>query len=248
MKKTLTLMAAAAIMIVSCNKENEFHQTYIPQAYTIVYADQTADSIPYVTTEEHTLKSTGSWCSVNTDYQASVNSQIKKNPGIYTLVAYISCNLNTTGKLRVADFLVDSREYDASSIIVQLANLEVERPAITISQDLTVDSVSFMYLEGLANTDSIIFTTHYPWTLSVPEGSFITLHTTSGEAGRNIVKFDYTMNATENDRSTKITLTSDYTKTRKTELDERTPVESEVSGISTIIPIIQNKVFLPQDL
>lgn len=237
MKKTLLLLAVVSLALVACNTENEFHQTYMVKQYQVVYADQTVDSVSYVTTETHKISSDASWCTPIDTYQASINKQIEANPGIYELAVYLNMKVNTTGKLRTANITVNAGQYSATAMVIQLANLEVERPQITLSPDLSGDTISTLGLPGLANSDSIIFHTQYPWTLSVPEGSFITLRKTSGEAGRNVVFFEYTKNPLTEARQETITLKAFPTTTR------RQTNENELSTecILTQIPIKQFK-------
>ena len=238
MKKSLLLITVATLAFVACNNESEFHQTYMAKQYQVVYADQTLDSVRYATTETHTISSDASWCTPIDQYQASINKQIEAHPGIYELAVYLNMKVNTTGKLRTAKITVNGGQYTASAMVIQLANLEVERPQVTLSPDLSGDTISTLGLQGLANTDSIIFHTQYPWTLSVPEGSFITLRKTSGEAGRNVVFFDYPKNPLTEARQEIITLKAFPTTTRRQTSDD----ELSEEYILTQIPIKQFKV------
>ncbi len=241
MKKTFLFVAIATLAFIACNEDNEFHQTYIPEAYQIVYADQTTDSVQYVTTEVHQILTSSSWCLVNNTYQQSINQQIAANKGIYQLAAYLELSLNTTGKLRTSNITIDGGEYSASTLIMQLGNLEVARPAVVISSDLGTDSVSTLNIEGLATTDSIMFHTNYPWELSVPEGSFITLTQTSGPAGNNTVYFTAAENRLEEARTEKIRLTSVCGS-----FDTKSTLSPEGNArITTIIPVKQAKQILP---
>ncbi len=240
MKKTLLFVAIATLAFIACDKETEFHQTYVPQSFQVVYADQISDSVQYVTTEVHQVRSSESWCSVNDIYQQSINQQIAANKGVYQLAAYLNFNLNTTGKLRTSTITIDGGEYSASTLIVQLGNLEVQRPLIAISSDFGTDSVSTLHVESIAKTDSIIFHTNYPWELSVPKGSFIALEKTSGPAGDNTVRFTVTSNNLDYSRTEKLSLTSicNPLNTRAAESTD------EKSRITTIIPVEQAKNYL----
>ena len=241
MKKTLLCVALATLTFMACDKENEFHQTYVDNSFQFAYADQTADSVVYVTTEVHQIRSSESWCAVNTTYQESVNQQIAANKGIYRLAAYLSIDLNTTGKMRTSTLTIDGGEYSASTLIVQLANLEVARPQIAFSSELGTDSVSTLHIEDVAPTDSIIFHTNYPWELSVPNGSFITLEQTSGPAGTNVVHFNAANNRSDVARTEKISLTALCT-------PKNTSASTAADGyqrITTVIPVQQAKYEIP---
>ena len=222
------ILFAAVLALVACNKTSEFHQTYVVETYKVAFADQTVDSVDYVTTEVHSLSSNQPWCHVDNSYQASINQQIKAHPGIYQLKTYLTLEPNTTGALRTAAVTVDGGEYSASAMIVQLHSLEVARPSVVLSPDLSTDSISTLYLAGTASTDSIAFRTNFPWELSVAGDSFVTLEKTDGQAGVNVVRFTYGQNPLDETRSTKIMLTS-----------AAGPDGS--SRITTTIPVVQAK-------
>ena len=236
MKKTL-LLTAVALLIVACNTENEYHETRILNSSKIVFADQPTDSVVYTTTEVHTISSDASWCKVDDSFQNSINQQIQAHTGIYQLAAYLDFSPNLTGKMRTATVTVKGGDYSASCIVAQLGNLEVSRPPIAISSELGTDTISTLLISGLAGTDSISFHTNYPWVLSVPEGSFITLSKTSGAAGDNVVSISFTENPLAEARTEKISLTSLCYFTRE---DTNAPVASE-EGITTFIPVRQTK-------
>ena len=234
MKKTL-LLTAVALLIVACNTDNEYHETRILDSSKIVFADQPIDSVVYVTTEVHTISSDASWCKVDDSFQNSINQQIQAHTGIYQLAAYLNFSPNLTGKMRTATVNVNGGDYSAYCLIAQLGNLEVSRPPIAISSELGTDTISTLLLSGLAGTDSISFHTNYPWSLSVPEGSFVTLSKTNGPAGENIVSFSYTANPLTEARTEKITLTS-FCSSRGE--DTHATIASE-GGITTFIPVRQ---------
>lgn len=243
MKKTILLAAIATLAFASCDKENEFHQTYVANSFQIVYADQITDSVQYVTTEVHNLRSSEDWCAPITIYQESINQQIAANKGIYQLTAYLDLKLNTTGKLRSSSVTIDGGKYSANTLILQLGNLEVARPQVGLSSEFGTDSVSTLYIKDIASTDSIIFHTYYPWELSVPEGSFLTLEKTSGPAGRNVVRFTAAANIAEEARTEKISLTAIC--------DPKKASTSQSAGedvrITTIIPVQQAKYVQPTE-
>lgn len=225
MKKTI-FFAAVALTVTACNKSNEFHQTYVQDSYKVIFADQTLDSVQYVTTETHSLTSNASWCRVDNSYQTSINEYIKAHQGIYKLSVGLALEPNTTGALRTAAVTINAGEYSASSMIIQFCNLELARPQVVLSPDLSADSVSTLYLNGISDTDSIMFRTNFPWTLTVPENSPITLEQTNGQAGFHTIRFSYDQNPLSQARKMEIHLTS------------ATGTEED-SNITTIIPLIQ---------
>lgn len=231
MRRSFILFALTVCLFTSCNKENEYHQTSIPAPYSLIYADATVDSMAYITTEPHSLsvESNSSWCEVDKTFIQSINEQIRANEGIYQLMAFFNTKPNTTGKMRSAIFHVrdiNEGKYNASGLIVQAANLHIIRPEIAISNDLNADSVTTMYLSNLAGTDSITFTTQYPWELTAKESSFIQLSTSNGNAGTHTIHFSFSANPETKVRHTEIILSARY---------------SEAERIVSRIPIIQQK-------
>ena len=209
MKKTVFGLAilAAALMVASCDKKNEYHMTDVPYPYHLIYADHTLDSLLYVTTEVHTVTSDAGWCSVDKSDINSINEFIRAHEGVYNLSAILSFQPNTTGATRDAYVRINAGEYSSVGVFRQMPSLNVTRPMRFYDESLLRDSLMALTVSDLSSTDSVAFTVEGAWELTAPEGSFVTLDKTAGSAGSNVVRFTVPANSGD-ERSTVLELTS----------------------------------------
>lgn len=209
MKKTIFTLSLAvmALMIVSCNNESEYHTTDIPYPYHFMFADHTLDSLVYITTEPHTLSTEASWCTLDVSYIASLNEYIRTHEGIYTLSAIMQFEPNTTGKTRDASIHINAGEYSSVGLFRQLSSLNITRPVRLFESSSLNDSLMALTVDAVASTDSVCFTVEGNWTLTAPEGSFVSLERTVGKAGDNYVRLTVPAN-TGDERKTTLELTT----------------------------------------
>lgn len=196
MKKTFfgSTLLAIVLMVASCNKGNEYHMTDVPYPYHLIYADHTLDSLLYVTTEVHSVTSDAGWCVVDNSSMNSINEFIRAHEGVYNLAAILSFQPNTTNYSRDAYIHINAGDYSSVGVFRQLPSLNVTRPMRYYDEKLLRDSLMALTLQESAATDSVAFNVEGPWTLSAPEGSFVTLDKTTGSKGANVVHFSVPAN------------------------------------------------------
>lgn len=220
--RTTAFAAFAAIvtLFVACNEDPGFHRTEFiyPNAqvnpyyygYKPIYADQPLDSVFFATTERWHLyleysNAQKDWCTVLTSDIIEPDFKMLEN-SLYYMGGYVQFLPNTSGHKRSVRLVVSAGEYTCSGGFVQLPYLCITRPfryVITdeIHSPLTSrDSLSS--LVALANTpfDSIVFTVHSDWELSVRTGSWLKPAVTEGGAGDQSVRVNYDANLTNRER------------------------------------------------
>jgi len=208
MKKLfLSVLAITLVMVVACNKENEYHLMEVSNPYHLVYADHTLDSLQYSTTEVHTVKTEVDWCTVDGTYFDELNEFISTHEGVYNLAAILNIRPNTTGKTRDAYIHINSTDYSSVGLFRQLATLNVTRPLRYYAEDLERDSALALRLDGVESIDSVSFTVEGNWTLTADEGSFVSVAQNEGAAGSHVVHITAPANP-GGERMTSLKLTS----------------------------------------
>ena len=224
-------MAVAAVIMLtsSCIGDMDNHELYIyePEVASLLYADQTRDSLSFFTFDGWTITPKCDWIKLTypeeSTYNVSYNSERR-----YFCCTYLDIDKNTTGRARLGQVDVSSYEYTCGAMYYQMSFLNVSRPTYRIksywpnSNYSLPDSVQFVLADSAIWTvDSISFTVQDSWTLeSVGESpSWLTLSEEQGKAGSNRVTLGYEINMDTVQRSAKLRLTS--------------------SGISTDIDVVQ---------
>ena len=208
------------LFTISCNSDSEMHSVrliypsinsnYLSQGYQPVFADQTEDTLAFVSTEAWELESSdNNWLHVPEDIQKY--SQVKQN-SIYEVSGMVTFEINTTGRKRTGFVHVLAGEYRIAAGYLQLPYLNVSRPMrIMNGSDLIVsDNDALITISDSCNVlkDSIIFTAYKDWTLTVNSGEWLKLEKTAGQTGTHKVMLDIQPNESFTDRTDTIYLTS----------------------------------------
>ena len=208
MKKSLVILPLAILAFVACG-DNESHYTeilYPSNRSRIVLADQTRDSLVFMSTDSWRLSTNATeWCSFNAS-DASFNNKYQN-----TWVSFwipLTFTPNTTGKLRQASIFVDGGESSNGAYYFQVPFLGISRPIRYVTSDLSSDSLYTLNIQASATLDSISFRAYGDWTLSIQDGSWMSLDKTAGSPGEEQVVLTIEPNGLGIDRTDTIVLTS----------------------------------------
>lgn len=220
MKKFLLFaVATAAIMLTSCDVESSHHQMGIvypsPYSYGFVYADQKADSLVFLVTDDFRLMSLSSWISVPDSMKdVHVENIYMLNYIIKTPVFF---DANTTGSIRKGELNLISwgkEEGDvASAYYMQCPWHNIQRPEPLYSyNDSNISNAKFELTDSATQEcDTLRFTTYENWTLT--DGEFAHPAKLSGKPGNQTVLLAIDPNATAEERTATIVLESRGVKT-----------------------------------
>lgn len=199
-------LAAAILAFAACDDDDntyDFAQIYYPGGGTVIYADQTTDSLKFATTYDYELEVSEDWLTIEAD---SLSENVPD--GYYVVREYlVRIEPNTTDTMRRAYvyFYADGRTL--STYYYQYHYLDIDRPSRSNYQFALTDSATQV-------RDSIIFTTYNDdWTLAFEEEQswirFATDAETTGEAGSYTVFYEMDENTTSSSRSAVLKLTSE---------------------------------------
>lgn len=209
MKKTLLALTGLLSLatLTSCDKGNEYHSTaiYYPSSgRAMVYADQTADSLQFVSTESWQLTSNASWCTIPSAYSKFTN------PVANALVEF-SCPINfepnQTGDWRLAIVTIGAGEYTTQTGYYQAPHLHLLRPGRAYNADGFPTELVALTDSATWTTDSVKFETFGSWTLQA-QGELLEPLQTTGPAGTHTVRFALKPNTTDVQRTDTLLLTS----------------------------------------
>ncbi|MCM1107532.1 MAG: hypothetical protein NC388_00590 [Clostridium sp.] len=211
---------AAAVMCVACDPvENTFHRTAIYHPFngaSVLYADQTRDSLSFLSFDSYTITVNSDWLHANeSDLKGEVPAGAYVEGSIYFTV-----DPNTTGKTRDCSVVLNSYGYDFQAYYRQLPYLRVIRPSMNTEGEYS-RTVKFD-----AEKDSLVFHPHGNWTLAIDgekpewmewqEGTSM-----SGVAGEHKAVFTLRKNTTLDSRRVKFILTSNGVSTGMTLVQEK---------------------------
>ena len=140
----LPLLSAALLMafMSACNKEPEFHQTYVERpadALLLVSGEGGLDSLVFTTTESFTMTATVTTPGMSNDwyeYPDEFNSFTNNyNSTLIRFSVPITFKRNDTGKRRTVVFNIGAGQYAASVAFVQ--DTIIAKPADTTPTDDT---------------------------------------------------------------------------------------------------------------
>lgn len=218
MKKTISAFFAmvALCMLQSCLEGQENHQLQVvyPNGCSLLYADQTFDSICFYTFDSWKVTPEKNWMTTATEdnYQINYDKDWR-----YLSTCYLNVEPNTTGKARIGTVAVDSYDYTCYGIYYQFSFLNISHPEYNTvsyfdnSNYSLPDTVVFVLVDSsYVTTDSIAFDVEKRWTLEIPEedASWIQASQTSGNAGHNCVTLTLQENQSTEKRKTIMKLTS----------------------------------------
>ncbi|MBR1498105.1 MAG: BACON domain-containing protein [Bacteroidaceae bacterium] len=215
LSKPLLLLCSLTFFFASCAGDPETHQLMPVTGGSVLFADQTADSVLFYTFDSWTVTSQADWLRIEGDSHADIKYDYTKR---YLCRVDVSVLPNTTGHTRQGLVQVRSYDYSYSVPFYQFGMLDVTRPAYTVESYLDeaalLPDVALHVLTDSANweADSISFYVHNQWELTFADGAasdWLVLDKNTGRAGKNQVNLTLTPNTdTENGRETVLVLTS----------------------------------------
>lgn len=226
MKKNLLFCALASLaMLASCNHDSYRHGVNVvyPSAMSLVFGDQTSDSILFTTFDSFQATSYDSdWIEVlsSSDYPSS--GKIPNNYYNYYLVRVnLKMQPNTGTKSRNGYVAVrsysDDWEATAHGYYKQLPCHNVVRPyGIPVYQkidgnpnDSTISTYRYEITDSARQVvDTLRFEAYDGWTLELPEDGFVKSAKTSGNKGYQVLLVDLEQNPSEQSRTTTVQLKS----------------------------------------
>jgi hypothetical protein len=138
----LPLLSAALLMTImtACNKEPEFHQTYVERpadALLLVSGEGCKDSLVFMTTESFTMTTTVTTPGMSNDwyeYPDEFNSFTNNyNSTLVRFCVPVTFKRNDSGKRRTVVFNIAAGDYAASVAFVQ--DTIIAKPADTTPND-----------------------------------------------------------------------------------------------------------------
>ena len=202
-------MAALSALVASCMKDPDNHMLDViyPKPYSVLFADQTRDSIIFSTFDGYTLHSYADWIDIVGEKSENINHD---DYSLYTFTRWLEATPNTTGGTRSAVVGVNSYEYSSGARYYQLGYVNIYHPSPRCKDFVfsnIPDTVTFSMADSANVTlDSVCFVVEDDWVLSVSaeEGSvpsWIRLDNEAGAEGENKVYVSMEPNKDmENDR------------------------------------------------
>lgn len=216
MKKiALFLFAVTAVVsLTSClgDDDNSYHGMTIiyPSGVSALYADQTTDSLKFISYDSFLLSSDASWLTI---LSKDASGTVPSNSYWYALDS-IHMTPNTTGDARYGYITLYNtyKKSSAQACYYQTYFLDIIRP--TALKDSNNRYYFAQTDSSTIRTDSVAFKVFGNWTFSIAPGdtatwvSFPANEKVSGTPGTYIVRYKLATNATGADRSMKLRLTS----------------------------------------
>lgn len=210
MKKGLLLAASAALMLSSCIENNGTHYTeilYPSQGGKILYADQTNDSLKFITFD--------SW-SLDTMYRSTSKLWLNLDPsdlagndvpeGFYVnKTVKFTFEPNTSDTIKVVSLVLNSNNYKFESMYYQVDYLNIQRPTMDKNYNFELTD------SAITIRDSISFVAYGDWNLEVvnpEETTWIKPTKTEGTQGVHTVPLELEGNSSEAARLATLRLTS----------------------------------------
>lgn len=216
MKKVIfPLLFLLATAMQSCSDGLDRHELIVvyPNGYAL-FADQTQDSIVFLTFDSWRVNSNVPWISVVGKDNDNIKYDYYKN---YLIHVDLALEPNTTGRTRWGNVMVKSYDYEGAGLYVQFPFLNITRPNPNVNDYYgdyynVPDAADFILRDSAdVVSDSLCFNVQKAWTLSFAPGadqSWLQLSTTSGEDGYNVVPIILEQNLTTQERRTELILTS----------------------------------------
>lgn len=202
------IVTTVVVLLAACTTNEGYHRSYIlsPQAYTTYWADQPSDTLWYVTTENHVLRSSAEWLTIPSAFQRHDDFQANSE---YSLWAPVFFAPNTTGRARQAFVYLktDDPDYDVTAMFIQVAGLAVSRPSTYLGTDYSIGRPA-LQLQPDGGRDSISFAVYGDWTLTALGGTWLTPEQLSGQAGSHVVPLTVSKNESSLSRIDTLVLTS----------------------------------------
>lgn len=205
-----------SVLLASCGDQDQ-HQlgiAYPLTGYSILYADQTADSICFLTFDSWRVSVfEKDWMRVE---DGKDNGTIKHDDNkLYYISVPLEFAPNTTHHSRIGEVDVRSYEYIVGARYLQYGHLNISNPLPkdeSLMNGTTVpDSVSFtLNCAADAVSDTLVFSVRGGWELTFVDAKpeWIDLEKEYGARGRNRVELTFTKNTESEERSATVRLTS----------------------------------------
>lgn len=210
----LTLAFVGLISSCSNDSKEEYHTTYfypLNNGGTVVYADQTTDTISVVSTDNWTINNNSEWMTVKVGSETNTISVTVKEGYIVNTPVALAFQPNTTGELRQVGLYVTSSFSDVGTIgraVTQYPFIHVDNPIITTDKSETLKIAGKQ--DENATKPSITFTIYDKNATLRNEASWLSLAKEKDfEAGKSTtVELTAEVNKTGEARSTTLYLTS----------------------------------------
>lgn len=209
MKKVLGFSIAwAAVLFAACdNKENSYNFAqivYPGEQPASVFADQTVDTLRFLTTYDWSISESVDWLHIDADSTAGVV------PGGFFMSGKVKVmfDVNNTGETRTGIVNLHANGETLGGVYVQYAYLDVRRPVINREGGYVLrdtanqvrDSIEFRtYSDGW----TLAFDGQAPTWVRLADGAPAT-----GRAGKYIVPYVLEKNPTSEERTAVLRLTS----------------------------------------
>lgn len=219
MKKKSFLYASAflagTVWMASCGSD-DVHQLGVmyPNGIHALYADDTEDSISFVTFDSWSVIPVAPWITVNGNASGTIKHD---NNARYRISVPLNIGRNTTGRSRWGLVNVKSYEYMVNGLYYQMGTLNINHPAYQVksyiagTNDQLIDSVAYELRDSAFVTDdSICFTVKQPWMLAFKgeRPSWVSLSSEEGFGGHANVAVTMEENTDTEDRIATVVLTS----------------------------------------
>lgn len=202
-----SLLMLATVLFASCDEvEQNYHSTFIVYPETgasVLYADQTVDSLRFVTYDSWTLDLDGDWTSMKDEDRVG-----ELKPGYYAVgFAEFTFEPNTTDKNRDCHAVLKSYGRTFRVLYRQLANLHIthpmETPDGTFKSSVSAKTLSYTFNFVPNSNWTMAFVGEKPDWVNWKEGT-----TLSGKAGECKSEVTLEENKDYEDRSFTVRLTS----------------------------------------
>ncbi len=204
-----------AFAMQSCSDGLDRHELRIvyPNSYAL-YADQTQDSLLFLTFDSWKATSNASWISIVGKSSETIKYDYYRN---YLIRVDLALETNTTGHTRMGNVKVKSYDYEGAGLYVQFPFLNILRPNPNVNNyfgdHYTVpDGADFILTDSdYTVRDSLCFNVQKDWSLAFAPGadqSWLKVSSTSGSQGYNVVSLSLEQNLATEERKTKLILTS----------------------------------------
>lgn len=210
MKKGILFAASAALIFSSCIENNGTHYTeilYPSQGGKVLYADQTNDSLKFITFDSWSLDTLYRFTSklwLNLDPSDLAGNDVPEGYYVNKTVKF-TFEPNTSDTIKVVSLVLNSNNYKFESMYYQVDYLNIQRPAMDKNNNFELtDSAS-------STRDSISFVAYGDWKLEVvnpEETDWIKLTKNEGIQGVHTVPMELEANGNKAERPGTLKLTS----------------------------------------
>lgn len=211
MKKTSALLAAAVMLAACGESKDEFHQYFFyPQnpGGIELYADQTADTINFVSTDSWEARSTGEWLTITPTSYVIPSAYLQTSQPIV-----LTMSTNATGNIRKAGIEVDVDGNTLGMNVSQCPWLNIQYPAPTRKQgsDFATDAEAVQFALTLRDTSTalpLLFVTYQPGAILTSDAEWLALPDTVFAPGVHSYQPAVPQNTSSQERKATLTLTS----------------------------------------